>query len=40
MVPDANLSQDLWGGADQLLGSLEEFDPALWGLPPYGDDHP
>jgi pseudouridine-5'-monophosphatase len=37
-VPDENLKQLKYDGiekADQTLGSLEEFVPEQWGLPPY-----
>jgi len=34
-VPDPNLQPGMLDGADQVLASLEEFDPAPWGLPPY-----
>ena len=32
-VPDPHLSPELFGAADQVLRSLDEFDPAAWGLP-------
>ena len=35
MVPDPNLEAGLRGRAQMELGSLAEFDPAAWGLPPY-----
>ena len=35
MVPDPNLDKALTVQADLVLGSLEEFDPTIWGLPPY-----
>jgi hypothetical protein len=35
MVPDPNLDRALCGGADQLLESLEQFQPERWGLPPF-----
>jgi hypothetical protein len=35
MVPDPGLSKNLTKEATQVLSSLEEFDPAAWGLPPY-----
>jgi len=35
MVPDAKLDRALTSGADQVLGSLEEFNPAGWGLPDF-----
>jgi pseudouridine-5'-monophosphatase len=34
-VPDANLLDVDCDGADQLLKSIEEFEPEKWGLPPY-----
>ncbi len=37
MVPDSRLDQALCDGADQLLTSLESFDPEQWGLPPFPD---
>jgi hypothetical protein len=35
MVPDAKLNRDLTKEADLVLPSLEAFDPAPWGLPPF-----
>ena len=35
VVPDRNLDQQLYQNADQILNSLEEFDPQLWQLPAY-----
>ena len=35
MVPDPNLEAGLRGRAHLELGSLAEFDPGAWGLPPY-----
>ncbi|XP_054437005.1 pseudouridine-5'-phosphatase [Pteronotus mesoamericanus] len=35
MVPDANLRQDLTAKATAVLGSLQDFQPQLFGLPPY-----
>jgi pseudouridine-5'-monophosphatase len=37
VVPDPNLNRDGMEPADQVLGSLLEFDPAAWGLPAYDD---
>jgi len=34
-VPDPNLGPEDFGAADQVLRSLDEFDPAAWGLPPF-----
>jgi len=34
-VPDPHLDPKVLDGADQILGSLIEFDPAAWGLPPF-----
>jgi pseudouridine-5'-monophosphatase len=34
-VPDPNLDESDFGEAQQVLRSLEQFDPAEWGLPPY-----
>jgi pseudouridine-5'-monophosphatase len=34
-VPDPNMNRNEFHAADEVLGSLEEFDPAAWGLPPY-----
>lgn len=36
-VPDPNLVGSDLGAAHQVLRSLEQFDPAEWGLPPYPD---
>lgn len=35
MVPDPNLDRSLCAGADQILGSLLEFEPSIWGLPEF-----
>jgi hypothetical protein len=37
MIPDSNLDRSLCGKASQVLGSMEEFDLAAWGLPAYHD---
>lgn len=34
-VPDPRMECAALRGAHQVLASLEEFDPAAWGLPPY-----
>jgi HAD superfamily hydrolase (TIGR01509 family) len=34
-VPDPNMDHAEYPGAAQILDSLEEFDPAEWGLPPF-----
>ncbi len=36
-VPDPMLDRGKLGGADLVLSSLEEFDPAAWGLPPFSN---
>ncbi|MBP1608909.1 MAG: (DL)-glycerol-3-phosphatase 2 [Acidobacteria bacterium] len=33
-VPDSNMAHYPFPEADEILASLEEFDPAKWGLPP------
>lgn len=35
MVPDPQLGPLLREGATEVLGSLEEFVPEAWGLPPF-----
>jgi pseudouridine 5'-phosphatase len=34
-VPDPNMDWQEYPEANQILASLEEFDPAYWGLPPF-----
>jgi pseudouridine-5'-monophosphatase len=34
-VPDPNVNRNEFHAADEVLGSLGEFDPEAWGLPPY-----
>ena len=34
-VPDPHLQPELLRHASQVLGSLDEFDPAAWSLPPF-----
>jgi HAD superfamily hydrolase (TIGR01509 family) len=33
-VPDPNMDRSVYAGAAQILSNLNEFDPAVWGLPP------
>lgn len=35
MVPDARLNSSFHGAADEILGSLLDFNPGHWGLPPF-----
>jgi hypothetical protein len=35
MVPDPRLDPSQCSAADQVLRSLEDFDPRQWGLPPF-----
>jgi HAD superfamily hydrolase (TIGR01509 family) len=37
-VPDPHLDSAIFAGADQILRSLLELDPAAWGLPPFIPD--
>lgn len=37
MVPDAHVSQELRKEATIVLDSLEQFEPELFGLPPFSD---
>lgn len=34
-IPDCNLPQNGDVTADEVLGSMQDFDPSRWGLPPY-----
>ena len=36
-VPDPHLELDIFREADCILPDLNEFNPADWGLPPYGE---
>jgi len=36
-APNPEMNPDSCRGADQILSSLESFDPSVWGLPPYPD---
>ena len=36
-VPNPGMNHDALAGSDQILSSLEFFDPAMWGLPSFGD---
>ena len=35
MVPDAELAKDLTQEANEVLSSLNNFKPELWGLPAF-----
>uniref|UniRef100_A0A0A8Z3J6 Uncharacterized protein n=1 Tax=Arundo donax TaxID=35708 RepID=A0A0A8Z3J6_ARUDO len=35
MLPDPRLNVSYHKGADQVLGSLLDFKPSEWGLPPF-----
>ncbi|KAL5221650.1 hypothetical protein ABZP36_026363 [Zizania latifolia] len=37
MVPDPRLDVSYHKGADQVLSSLQDFNPGDWGLPPFED---
>ena len=37
MVPDPNMEQKDTLLADEVLSSLQDFDPTHWGLPPFSD---
>ena len=39
-VPDPNLQPELFGAANGILRSLNDFDPAAWSLPPYPGKNP
>jgi hypothetical protein len=34
-VPDPGITFEDFRAADDILRNLNEFDPAVWGLPPY-----
>ena len=38
-VPYPGMSHQAFGGASQVLSSLESFNPALWGLPPFEEHY-
>lgn len=35
MIPDENLDPSLHQGANEVLKSMEDFQPQDWGLPPF-----
>jgi len=37
VVPDPNMADHPFPEADEILASLEDFDPAKWGLPPFSE---
>ena len=37
MVPDDRLDRSLTHGADQVLRSLEDFDPRFWSMPGFDE---
>ncbi len=39
-VPDPNMELAAYGLAHQVLANLGQFDPALWGLPPFALQQP
>ncbi|MGA2261907.1 MAG: HAD-IA family hydrolase [Acidobacteriota bacterium] len=36
-IADPHLKPEVFQAASQILGNLNEFDPAAWGLPPFQD---
>lgn len=38
MVPDPKLDVSSHKEADQVLGSLLDFEPTEWGLPPFKEE--
>jgi len=39
-VPDPNMTDSSYGKAHQIIRSLEDFDLAYWGFPPYDEEQP
>ena len=37
MVPDSHMDPSTTQEADEVLDSLQDFDPTHWGLPPFSD---
>ena len=37
MVPDPNMEKKDTLQADEVLTSLQDFDPSHWGLPPFAE---